>query len=1519
MTSLTGSPSRGKNPFIERYMANLGSNSDVAPESAPPITPVSSPVRSRNVAATLGKENDLTYSAKLANSPKKKTSFSPLSQLSPSKQNSRSSLRDLEPKISKKTNSNRERETFDISKLSGKDAKYYEFLCRAREAKEWIEEVIEETLPSELELVAGNGLRDGVYLAKVTQKVDSSLVKKIVPAGKSLQFTHTQNINAFFHLVEKVGVPDLFRFELTDLYEKKNIPKVFETLHALINVINSKWPGKLPEIQNLSGMTTFSDDEIKLCQRKIPTIHNFRSFKVTSTGKTEDFHELQQNSDNSLLQSIGQTTPEKTQSPLQHLETPKNSRPESPLDQRSHLVSPISVEFSENKAHESTQKASTRLLITDNTPLLTFDSNRSPAKSLSYYSPRIYRHLSYRSNLPSFRFAEDAYDLDRYDTYQYKAPEYSPVRKQRMTEVQFLDSVSTLQAICRGVNTRFGIIMMQRKVDIVIGKITLFQAQARARVKRKGIEARTDFSSLQSEELLICNLQSILKAKALRETIFKLRLRLITIEDEISCFQHLCRSSVVRLRSKSALESHTLIRQPLRKLQAHIKGRLQRSKYRGSQKGLQACRPLIENLQALLRAHHLRKHRKSIYFSLNEQYSAVIALQAYSKGSLGRAAIYSVETELQAHNAAIMGLAAALKGSLQRRGIKSLAAAVRDSKDPVASLQALSRGILVRFTLELIADIVEASHLCNLQALARGSIIRDRNIQLSLHYETHKSGVIKIQASIRRFLLRRAYLEFMSAANPSVRAVKKFVHLLSKIHANHESRNKLEFLKSQIDQFNGDRDRLEEKFELLKRKNAILSDYNIFVSHSFPGSTSQSGVCSNFPEYEKLLYLLQTDPFYWVTLHRLDPKFAVKHLSKTFVSTNNAMGRREAVFFIKLVAEFLATDIESSGDPQQFLTARGSGYWKELLFFYVSRQMSDLIIQMLSPLLDFLSLDSVDFESTPAAIYRRNHPHDAERSSSDAIEDEKTKNSFVTNLTNLWTAVELVSETLLKNAHLIPEEIKFLCTTGFKVVANHSPYESDALIAISRLLIEAVVAPVLEFPAKFGLSKPSSGFASKAKILLEAVNTVFCFLEFEGYLTPLNQYTSQIKDDLALSLKKMLTLPSFEAFCDRLLYIDMCQDERPTLSIPKQYLVEISQKLDSNLDAFPHDDAINPLVKRIRTGEKKLLQATNINIIELRLNPSAYQLSSSDDRLTSIYNEIKRGLVYMMQVEDVETNLYDLMTGSIIDTDEPTFQKLLHETAAIQNDPLLNNLEPVSYFNLKQHVLERAYELRQMGNLSIDDKLQTILNDIANTIKSREYVVESTTNEIKTAEHTLKTIQATNAQLEERSRTLEQAQKRALNKAQMSTSYTPVKKHGLSRKIKDVYHKVNNKNANTKDCLSFEWNTRRLFELDVLKDLAGENLGKAAVSFFGSSGPKFPDVTFRFSTSDGEYFAVELIDERKADKRSKSSTDNFQISKLLDQLAKNKNAMLKFFSGTADVKLDPLLELIITSFIKRTQ
>ncbi|KAJ2908165.1 iqgap- protein, partial [Coemansia aciculifera] len=159
----------------------------------------------------------------------------------------------------------------------------YEYLCHVCEAKEWMEACIAEELPGIATIE--DSLRDGVALAKLAQKFCPEAVGKIyqspatatadsglISSGvrRRFVFKYTDNINFFLRAIRQVRLPRLFHFELTDLYDRKNMPRVIYCLHALSHFLLKM--GIAPEMQDLVGRLEFSDAQLAQTQAELDTL-----------------------------------------------------------------------------------------------------------------------------------------------------------------------------------------------------------------------------------------------------------------------------------------------------------------------------------------------------------------------------------------------------------------------------------------------------------------------------------------------------------------------------------------------------------------------------------------------------------------------------------------------------------------------------------------------------------------------------------------------------------------------------------------------------------------------------------------------------------------------------------------------------------------------------------------------------------------------------------------------------------------------------------------------------------------------------------------------------------------------------------------------------------------------------------------------------------------------------------------------------------------------------------------------
>uniref|UniRef100_A0A8D0GB12 IQ motif containing GTPase activating protein 3 n=1 Tax=Sphenodon punctatus TaxID=8508 RepID=A0A8D0GB12_SPHPU len=149
----------------------------------------------------------------------------------------------------------------------------YQYLCRLEEAKRWMEACLKEELASPMELE--ESLQNGVILAKLGHFFAPDVVplKKIYDQEQlrykvsGLHFRHTDKINYWREAMSRIGLPSLFHPETTDIYDRKNMPRVVYCVHALSLYLFKL--GLAPQIQDLYGKVNFTEEEINNMKREL--------------------------------------------------------------------------------------------------------------------------------------------------------------------------------------------------------------------------------------------------------------------------------------------------------------------------------------------------------------------------------------------------------------------------------------------------------------------------------------------------------------------------------------------------------------------------------------------------------------------------------------------------------------------------------------------------------------------------------------------------------------------------------------------------------------------------------------------------------------------------------------------------------------------------------------------------------------------------------------------------------------------------------------------------------------------------------------------------------------------------------------------------------------------------------------------------------------------------------------------------------------------------------------------------
>ncbi|XP_031230195.1 ras GTPase-activating-like protein IQGAP3 [Mastomys coucha] len=172
----------------------------------------------------------------------------------------------MEPSVAGRARTAYERLTAEEMDEQRRQNVAYQYLCRLEEAKRWMEVCLKEELPSPVELE--ESLRNGVLLAKLGHCFAPSVVplKKIYDVEQlryqatGLHFRHTDNINFWLSAVAHIGLPSIFLPETTDIYDKKNMPRVIYCIHALSLFLFRL--GLAPQIHDLYGKVKFTAEEL---------------------------------------------------------------------------------------------------------------------------------------------------------------------------------------------------------------------------------------------------------------------------------------------------------------------------------------------------------------------------------------------------------------------------------------------------------------------------------------------------------------------------------------------------------------------------------------------------------------------------------------------------------------------------------------------------------------------------------------------------------------------------------------------------------------------------------------------------------------------------------------------------------------------------------------------------------------------------------------------------------------------------------------------------------------------------------------------------------------------------------------------------------------------------------------------------------------------------------------------------------------------------------------------------------
>ncbi|GFP60006.1 Ras GTPase-activating-like protein rng2 [Trichoderma asperellum] len=1238
----------------------------------------------------------------------------------------------------------------------------YEYLCHIGEAKEWIEDVIQQTLPPIVELE--EALRDGVTLAEVVESLNPDRRFRIFRNPK-LQFRHSDNIAIFFRYLDEVELPDLFRFELIDLYEKKNIPKVIYCIHALSWLLFRKGIVDF-RIGNLIGQLEFEHHELEAMQKgldmlgaNMPSFGNMGADFGVPEPEPEETEE--ERIDRELAENEGVIIDFQAQLRGALLRLKLGEMMQGFWDEEEWLIdlqARIRGGFTREVMNYRLQMRQSAILV--QSLVRGFLVRRKLKKSNQDRKAAEPAILAFQSMLRAQKVRHEMQGL-------------------KSTMAKCDAPIRAIQAMSKGFLLRKSQNMQQQETAKATTEVQNLQALARGMLKRHQISK--DVRQLEKHTRGVASLQAAVRATLVRARIERQQQELESFTDVFTSLQAAARAAFVRARVEQQQQNLHALSDVWTSLQSAIRGRAARDQQEVLKAELAEHVPMIGELQAAMRAAAVRRDITTRLDGLKENEAEIIELQALIRAMFERRRILAIQQHLQQEEPAITTLQSHIRGCLYRGYHADVLDELASHDAETAEFQAILKAMMERARIDdLLTELLEEEDsivIC--QAAAKAFLIRARFEEKMRYYEENMKKVIKIQSFMRAKVQGEAYKSLTTGKNPPVSAVKNFVHLLNDSDFDFNEEVEFERMRKTVVQSVRQNEMLEQYIDQLDIKIALLVKNKITLDevvrhqHTFGGHSmgllANSTIASanqfdlkalnkssrkKLDSYQQLFFSLQTQPQYLARLfkHIRVQGTAEKETRRIELLMMSLFGyaqkRREEYYLLKLIARAIREEVESASSAMEY--SRGHYFWTKLLTNYTrSPRDRKYLRSLLGPLIRDNIIDdpALDLESDPMQIYRSainneelrtgrpdHRPLDVPREV--AIRDPETRRLFIDHLRDLREICDQLFLALEEQVHKMPYGLRFVCSEMFQALCQHFTNEpqENLLQMVSHWLWKFYLQPAVTSPENFGVIDKSLSPLQKRNLgeVAKVVGQIALGRPFGGeniYLQPLNAFIGESIERLHQIASDLITVPDPERTFDIDEFNDLYAKNKPTLYVKMSDVFAIHNLVAAELLVMSptRDDVLREIMQDLgsaKSNENEMSAAGSADI-QMFLTPRVHDLEDPEADIKALFMETKRCVLYIIRVQ-TGANLLEILVKPITPEDEGKWEALLREefpqnstSRGAYSDAKMADITTMSYYDLKRTALENIMHLEQMGRISKQNQYQDVLNAIASDIRTQ--------------------------------------------------------------------------------------------------------------------------------------------------------------------------------------------------------
>ncbi|KAF8138302.1 ras GTPase-activating protein [Boletus edulis] len=1148
----------------------------------------------------------------------------------------------------------------------------YEYLCHVGEAQQWIEGCLDEELGFGV-VEMEEGLRNGVVLAKLVRAFQGERVVRRIYESKSskLDYRHSDNINHFFVFVRQVGLPECFIFELTDLYEKKNLPKVIYCIHALSHLLARR--GLAQRIGNLVGQLQFSDDQLQKTQKGLSDA----GVPMPNFG------------------DVGrELAKEINEDPEVEIETEDERR------DRLLLESEDSIRALQCLARER-------------------------------YVPKIQaicRGAIARRHVSDLR--RETAGLTPWAIRLQSAARALLTRRQWLAHLERIwasaNYVVKTQAQIRGVLQRRRFARLKAALQSSRVLFVKLQSSARAKIARQNVnEVSKTFAKVEIS-MSIVSVQAAARGFLTRAAISEQLRKLDLVEDCIVALQAQCYGVLVRRRVRTQLAKLDDVSSIIIRIQAAARTYIARKRLLNLIRGLRRATPMLIGLQARARASLARQQHKNLNKALSEVkiVSSVGGFQALARAALARNRHREQQKKLEFVAPNVTGMQAVARGYLVRRAYTAWRDHLWYSQPVATMLQALLRGVLQRrrFHAKMQYYRENLHKVIKIQSLFRAKETREQYRQLTL-------GKNVTVGTIKNFvhLLDDSEADFQDEIKVE-RLRKRVVESIRENQALENDMNDLDVKIALVVQ------NVKSFEELVKVRRLYGSDSaaahaaraSILAAHGDPFAgpyTVDHAAKRKLELYQQLFYLLQTQGDYLCQLFvELTDDDSEKHRSlvERVVLTLFGYGqdRREDYLLLKLFQSSIRKEVDNARTVDD--VSHGHPMYINIAVQYLRPKQVTYVRDTLQAIVrELVEAADLELESDPSIIHRaridieemrsgRTSAKPKDLSFYEALKDPDTRAEYIRHMQKLQWWSEAFMVAIFQSARKMPYSMRFIAR---ETLLSLRTFDMASTVDVASRKNLAQISQVL--------TQIASGFE---------------FSEDRPQFVPINEMVRKTITEMTVWMLQIADAPDAETHYHAHEFLDVTVQPKPIYISPNEVygmhalLSKYQDKLSTSredalrimlheLDGVPHLD--NDELKDAR-DKAITLELTN-RFARVR-DPQA------DEK--ALWVQAKRGVLAILRVQPAQ-DLVESLMHPVTEDDELRWETIVAEmdneptsrrmpsTSGAESGYRLEDIRSLQFKEVKAHAIFFLLELEKLGKIARSDGFQGILNAIASDVRSK--------------------------------------------------------------------------------------------------------------------------------------------------------------------------------------------------------